>query len=186
MGLGLGGDGLCRVEQLVPRDELHARPPERLPARALECVDRLPARVDDAASAAFVEESVDGLRGLAGVMPEAAGANVVEQQLDRLRRILLVRADDAGRAALDPARAVRPRNVLARGVEDTPAVVADRAARLVERNVGQRNASIADAAEHEAAGDGLALVRRDGDEPAVALLEPVANDLDRLDALLAA
>src|SRR5437868_471367 len=118
MGLGLGGDGLRSVEQLVPRDELHARPAERLAARALERVDRLPAGVDDAASAAFVEDRVDSLGCPAGVVRETPGADVLEQQLDGLRRILLIRADDAARAALDPARAVRRRNMLARIVED--------------------------------------------------------------------
>src|SRR3954454_24376150 len=118
MGLRLGGDGLCSVEQLVPRHELHARPAQRLAARALERVDRLPAGVDDAASAAFVEERVHGLRSLAGVVLEEAGADVLEQQLDGLRRVLFVRADDAGRPALDPARAVRPWNMLAGVVED--------------------------------------------------------------------
>src|SRR3954452_2708163 len=130
MGLRLGGEGLFSGGQFVPRYELHARPAQRLATRALERVDRLPARVDDAASAAFVEQRVDGLRGLAGVVRQTAGASVLEQQLDGLCRVLLVRADDAGRPALDPACAVRRHNMLARVVEDAAAVVANRAARL--------------------------------------------------------
>src|SRR4051812_48354993 len=185
MGLGLRGDGLRGVEELVPRYDLHARPAERLAARALERVDRLPARVDDAAHTAFVEERVDGLGGLAGVVRQTAGLDVLEQQLDGLRRVLLVRADDARRPALDPARAVRPRDVFAVVGEDAAGVVADRAARLVERNVGQGHTAVADAAEHETARDRLALVRSDGDNAILTRLEPVAHDLDRLDALLA-
>src|SRR5439155_22232162 len=101
---------------------------------------------------------------------------VLGQPLDRLGRILLVRADDARRAALDPARAVDAGYGSAALVEDAAAVVADRAAALVEGDVRERDAPVADAAKDEAARDGLALVGADGPHvAALGRLEPVVD-----------
>src|SRR5439155_20034352 len=54
------------------------------------------------------------------------------------------------------------------------------AAPVVEGKLRQRDAVIADAAEHELALDRLALVRRPRDEPPALLLEPVVHELDRI------
>src|SRR5262245_46124890 len=121
--LSLGGDGFGGVEQFVPRDQLHARSPERLAAGALERIDRLPAGVEDPAHVPLVEERVDRLGGLAGIVLEPTLAFILEQQRDGLVRVLLVRADDPGRTALDPPRAVRRLDGLARLVEDAAAIV---------------------------------------------------------------
>ena len=80
----------------------------------------------------------------------APGAGVLEQQLDGLGRVLLVRADHAARAALDPAGAVdaaaRPRR---RRRRTRPPSLGITPRSLVERHAGQRDAAVADAAEHE-------------------------------------
>src|SRR5213076_888129 len=141
--------------------------------------------VDDPADATLVEQGVDGLCRRVLAVRDPTGAGILEQELDGLRRVLLVRADDPRRTTLDPTCAVHARQGLTVVTEDAPAVVADRAARLVERNLGDCDAVVADAAKDEPARNRLALVRRHGDDAAVALLETVAHDLDRFDALLA-
>src|SRR5262249_13035877 len=104
---------------------------------------------------------------------------VLEQEVDRLGRVLLVRADHPARAALDPAGAVDARS-------DAAALVRDRRAALVERHAREGDAEVADAAEHDPARDRLALVRRlRADTPALVGDQPVADDLDSLDLLLA-
>src|SRR2546421_5458247 len=101
---------------------------------------------------------------------------------DRLRCILFVRADDPRGAALDPAGAIRRGDVGAIGSDDTSALVSDRPSALVEGKLRQPHASVADAAEDEAALERLTLAGRHGDEAALLLLELVAHELDRLDA----
>src|SRR5689334_23977024 len=114
-------------------------------------------------------------------MCDSSRLDVLKQPRDRLARILLVRADDPGRPALDPAGAV---GALHAG--DAAAVVADGAAGLVEREVGQRGAAVAHAAKDEAAVERLVLVGRHRDEAAVLLLAAVAHKLDRRHPALAA
>ena len=99
-------------EELVPGAELHARTAEGSPAaRSTASIASQPAytRLD----AAGREPSRRARR--AG-LPTArqSPARVLEQQLDRLGGVLLVRADHAGRAALDPAGAVNARRAAAR------------------------------------------------------------------------
>src|SRR6185436_18193824 len=107
--------------------------------------------------------------------------------LDGVRRILLVRSDDSRRPALDPTCAVHTGHRHPAGSEHATAVVRDRACALVVWNVRQRDASIADAAEHDPARDQLAFVRRNRANASTPVgLEPVERDLDRLDALVAA
>src|SRR5262249_55310138 len=89
--------------------------------------------------------------------------------------VLLVRADDPGRAALDPAGAVDTRRY-------PSALVRDRAARSVEAHARQLDAAVADAAEDEATSQRLVLVRGHG---AVVRVELIADELDPLDPLLA-
>ena len=64
--------------------------------------------------------------------------------------------------------------------DDATAFVVDRAAAVVEGELGQADAPIADAPKHETALDRLAVVRRHSDEAPVLVLEAVAHDLDRL------
>src|SRR5947207_2593625 len=78
------------VEKPVPSGQLHTRAPERLPGRALGCVDRLPAVVLDEVGAALDEE-VGEVAALRRGQPP--GPRVLEELLDRLGRVLLVRAD---------------------------------------------------------------------------------------------
>src|SRR5439155_2401494 len=69
---------------------------------------------------------------------------------------------------------------------DTAALVRDRADLLVERHLGQREAAVADAAEDEAARNRLSLAGRLGSQRASLVGDqPVAHDLDSLDALVA-
>jgi len=67
-------------------------------------VDRLPAGVLDRLDAALEEQRLERRRVRVG--GEQAGACVLEQAVARLGGVLAVRADDAARAALDPAGAV--------------------------------------------------------------------------------
>src|SRR5581483_3685501 len=177
-GVPLPSDSLpARFQELFPGGELHAGPFPRLAGLPLGRVDRPPALVFDVVDALLVEEALERPGAGAG---ELAGAGVLEQQLDRLGGVLLVRADHAARAALDPAGGVR-----AICAENPPPGVRDRAAALVERHAGERNAAVADAPEHEPAGDRLGLARGAGDDPAVFLDELVPHHLDRLHAVLA-
>src|SRR5205085_4428598 len=98
--------------------------------------------------------------------------DVLEQAVDCLRCVLLVRADDPGRAALDPAGAVDP-------AADAATVVCDRPARLVERHSGDCDAAVADAAEDEPGWDRDLLARWDG----LSVDDLVANEDDLLDAV---
>ena len=168
--------------QLVPGDELDARATVRLARPRSIGVDRLPARVADVLDAAIDEQLLDRLGGRRRIAPlQQSGARVLEQQLDGLGRVLLVRADHAARAALDPARAVD-----AGHAGDASILVRDRRAPRVERDSGELDAEVADAAEDDAARDRLALVRRLGAHAAVRVGDqPVADHLDRLDALVA-
>src|SRR5581483_10905701 len=161
-----------------PGRELHARAPSVPPLHPLVLVDRLPAGVLDEVDAALAQELLERLVRLAR---EHARLGVCKQPLDRLGRALLVRADDAARTALDPAG-----DVDAGPADDAAAVVRDRAPALVERQARQRHAVVADRAEDEARRNQLDLVGRHGaDRAALARLEPVPDDLDRLDPPLA-
>src|SRR5690606_32584639 len=67
--------------------------------------------------------------------------------------------------------------------ERPPAVVRDHAATLVEGDAGEADPEVPDAAQDDVARDHLPRVGRDGGDPPVRpCLEPVADDLDRLDA----
>ena len=90
---------------------------------------------------------------------------------------LLVRADDAGRPALDPADRVLARPGRAVVLADPAAVVADQPTALVERHSRQRTSAVADGADHKPAGDQLVLVGgHRPDASARIRLEPVAHD----------
>src|SRR5439155_18868414 len=108
--------------------------------------------------AAIGEERVHGSGGCS-LRYQAPFAHVFEQELDGLGSIPFVGADDPCRATLDPAGAVDAGERRAVVVEDAAVVVADRAPRLVERDSGQSDTAIANAAKHEAALERLALVR---------------------------
>src|SRR5919109_2027076 len=182
---GLRGDPFGRLEQLVPGAELHTWAPELLAGGALELVDRRPAGLQHRTRAARCERCLDRLGRRLVLVDQAALAGILEQKGYGLRRVLLVRADDPGGAALDPARAVDAGEGLALVADHAPAVVADRRAPLVEWELRQWDALVAHAAEGEAAVDRLALVGRDRYEAPVALFETVADEVDRLDAVLA-
>src|SRR5205085_604534 len=78
--------------------------------------------------------------------PQRAVGGVGQQGGDRLPGVVLVGADDAGRAALDPAGDVLARR--RRPVAQDPArLVGDRAGALVDRQPGQRHAPVAHRAD---------------------------------------
>src|SRR5687767_5161451 len=99
-------DGAAGCEELLPAAELDARAAMRLPGGALREVDRLPARVQHRLESALGEHLLE--RPLLAGRQEPS-LRIVEQLLDGLGRVLLVRADHPGRASLDPAGAVHPR-----------------------------------------------------------------------------
>ena len=104
-----------RGEQLVPGAELHARAAQLLAGGALG--RRSPASPRRRRRRRRARRAARRRSARRRRVRGSAGRGVLEQQLDRLRRVLLVRADHAGRAALDPARAVDAgtRAVLRRG-----------------------------------------------------------------------
>src|SRR5487761_1060267 len=79
-----------------------------------------------------------------------AAGPILQQAPHGLRRVGLVRADHPGRAALQPAGHVLPRQRRAVGAEYPAAVVRHDRGPLVERDPGQRHALIPDAAQHHA------------------------------------
>ena len=79
---------------------------------------------------------------------QQAGLGVLEQAARRLLPVLLVRADHAARAAADPAGHVLARDVVL-AVDHSPRDVRDRAAALVEGNLRDRDALVADRAQHQ-------------------------------------
>src|SRR5690349_11008352 len=82
---------------------------------------------------------------------EPSGVGALNQLLHGLLRTRLVGADEPGRAALDPADDVGP-------VAHPAAVVGHHSPGLVERQVRQRDAVVADGAEHRAGLEVLAAV----------------------------
>src|SRR5438093_2592637 len=102
----LGGDLFCSLEQLVPREQLDARTPELLARSPLALVDRGPAGIEDRSNPTLGEQGLD--RVGSGRLPvnDPPGVNVLEQERHGLGGVLLVRPDDPGRPALDPAGAI--------------------------------------------------------------------------------
>src|SRR5207344_1822252 len=88
-------------------------------------------------------------------------ARVVEQEVDRLGGVLLVRPDDSGGAALDPARAVDPGNHLSRLFENAATLVRHRAGAFVERGACEPDSVVADAPKDDPGRDDLPFVGRD-------------------------
>ena len=144
------------------------------PARSLELVDRRASRrrrrgARRARRAA--RRRPPRSRSLRG----SARADVLEQQLDRLGRVLLVRADDAGRPALDPAGRVDAR--LRRGrprCGSSP--VARRTGRRGRRRRGSRRCGSTSPHGSVSRSSGR-------DTRAVVCVRAVAHELDRLDAI---
>src|SRR5688572_20882772 len=107
--------GAGRGEELVPAGQLHSRSAVRLAPRALDCVDRLPARVHDDLDATAGEQLFERP---AVALGKPTRSRVLEEQLDRLRSVLLVRADGARRSAFDPSGAIEAFGRRAALVED--------------------------------------------------------------------
>src|SRR5688500_10742945 len=169
------------LEQLVERAQLHPRPALRLAGLPLHAVHGLPAGVAHGIGLALGEQRLHrvavGIDGRA----EPAGVEVGQHRVDCLLRVALVRSDDPGGPALDPAD-----GVLARAARDAPVLVGNRAGLLIERHAGNPGAAVADRAEDEAAVQFLCHVRWLGAERAVvALDELVADESDALHALAA-
>src|SRR5439155_14160123 len=143
-----GSASLRRLEQLVPRAELHPRAAELLAGGSLVVVDRRPARVHDETRHAAREEAVDLLES--DVLARSI-AQVFEQQPNRFRCVLLVGADDAARAPLDPPRRID-------AGPDAAAVVRHRSRPLVERDARKLDAAVPDAAEDDAGLERLTFV----------------------------
>src|SRR6185295_6463242 len=153
------------LDQLGEPDELHARAPGGLAEAALVLVDRLPAvPLDDPGGGVAQPRPARGVVEVRGGLGQAAGLGVLEDPGDGVGRVLLVRADDPARATLDPADDVLAGDRLAVLVADTAARVADQAAAVVEGDVVQRPAAVADRAQDEAALDHLLLAGRDGSQ----------------------
>src|SRR5262249_669248 len=140
------------VQQLAPGGELHAWAAVRSAEALLVPVDRLPALVVDVGEAARLEEL--GQVALSG--REQPRLRVLQDVSGRPRGVFLVGADEAARAALDPAGAVH-----AFAAEHPAVGVGDHASVVVERHARQRDAAVADAPQDETARDHLGLAGGD-------------------------
>ena len=119
------------------RRELVARSALGAAAGDLRLVDRLPARGVDDIGPAIADQFVQRGR-LGGRVGEQAVVVVGDQVLHGLRGTRLVGADEAGRAAFDPARDVAAAHRLARfWVDDPAAVVGHHRGGFVERQLGE-------------------------------------------------
>ncbi len=107
------------------------------------------------------------------------GAQVLQHAVDGLGGTWLVGADDSRRPALDPAGNVDTRHRLLRlRIDDPPLLIGNDAPTIVERQIGQRHAQVADRAEDDVDGQLLILVGRPGTQrPIVAGVELVLDQL---------
>src|SRR5919107_3656881 len=153
-----GRAGAGGVEQLVAGGELDPRPSARGAALALARVDGPPAVDGDEIAHALAEQGIDVLAVRTLGLGERAGPQVLDQAGDGLLGVALVRAEDPGRPALDPADGVDPGQRLAVGRVDAAALVGKHEAAFLERDAGQRDRAVADRAQDEAARDRLDLV----------------------------
>src|SRR5207249_2384403 len=92
-----------------------------------------------------------------GRLVEPVGIAILDDARHGVGRVLLVGPDHAGGPALDPAGDVLADQRVAVLVADPAPDVADEAAALVERDVVDRTAAIADRAQDEPALDDLGL-----------------------------
>ena len=99
------GDGAAGGDELVEPDELDPRAALGLAGAALVLVDRLPALPEDRVGRAG-GEPFGALVGVCARGAEQAGLGVGDDLGHRVGGVLLVGADDAARAALDPADGV--------------------------------------------------------------------------------
>ena len=164
---GMGRRGASRQERAAAssssRDASLTRGRCSPRPRSSSCgVDRAPAVDRDEVRLALGEQRVDLLAaGLAGC-GSAPASQVLDEAADGLLGVALVGAEDAGRAALDPADGVDAGQRLAVGREHPAALVGQHEVALVERHVGQRHGPVADRAQDEAALDRLDARRRRG------------------------
>src|SRR5690606_35935249 len=105
---------------------------------------------------------------------QQAGVVVLHQLVDRLGRAGLVGPDVATRPALDPAGDIDA------GHLDAAERVGHRAGELVERQVGDGHAAVADRSQDGAGLDLLELAGRHRDRPTVLVAHLRALDLDAL------
>src|SRR3954471_22135100 len=168
--------GVRDVEHLAGAHELDPRAALRRAQRALVLVDRPPPLPRAQVRAALGQPLRAGVGAGVGRRVEQAGVAVLEDAGHGVGGVLLVGPDHARRAALDPADDVLAGGLGAVVADHPAAVVADHAAALVERDPGQRQAAIADRAQHEPAGDDLLLVGGDGAQAAARVgLDAVAH-----------
>ena len=127
-------------------------------------------------------------RASCGRLAQAALPQVLGEARDRLLGVALVGAEDAGRAALDPADGVDARERLALRGQRAAGAVGQHEGALVERHVGQRHRPVADGAQDEAGLDRLdrAVDRAGAQRAVVAADELVAAHVDGLHAAVAA
>jgi hypothetical protein len=121
------------VFEFVPRRELDARATLTGSTLPLEGIDRLPPWIENDVHPTLREEIVESSRARARAWQHAA-TRVLEQEVDGLGGVLLVRPDDPGGPALDPARAVQALNRGCLVVEHAPARVRHRSRGRVERD----------------------------------------------------
>src|SRR6478609_7812966 len=138
-------------------------------------LDLLPVAEGDHVEPARHRERVEAAAALADGGAERAAVDVLADLADHAEPVGLVGADRARGAAAGPAYRVKPR-------QDAPFVVGEAPLALVERHIGNRVGAIADAADHQARRDTVALAGATG----AAGDHFGALDLDRLDFAVSA
>ena len=145
---GSGSRFSPHLQHFVNTGELDARRPDFLPLGHFHLVELQPIGVGKEPRLALPHQLGGGLGRGAGRLQHLTVGQIGDHAFDRLQGVGLVRADDAGGAAFDPAGRVNTGHWLRPvGVEHAACVVGDNAAAVVERHVGQRYAAIADRAE---------------------------------------
>src|SRR6185503_16473884 len=156
-------------------------------ARELLAVDRPPALDRHDVDAALGEQRVDRLAVVAG-RDESAAREVLDQTGHGLLGVALVRPEDPGRPALDPADGVDARKRRAVRRVHPAALVGQDEAALLERDAGERDGAVADGTQDEAARNRLDVVagRAGAQRAVVGAGDLVAADVDGLDPAVAA
>src|SRR5215213_7134367 len=133
-------------EHLRDSHDLDARAARRRAAGALVRVDRLPAAPGDQPRDPSPQPRPDGIAAALREVRQPAPREIVQQPRNGVGGTLLVRSDDAGRSALDPADGVLAYARRAVFLAHPAALVADQAATLVERDTREWTTAVADRA----------------------------------------
>src|SRR5690606_15189324 len=176
-----------RRPHLVDARELHAWPPERLTPLNLHLIQAAPILVGEEAWLTFTDQALDGLRRGLRRLEDESRLEILHHGFDGFDRIGLVRADDSGRPALYPSGNILASDMVARlRVQDATGFVQNDAPILVERNIRQGHALVADGPKHQLCRQLLVLAGRTRAKPsALVPIQLISHDAKSHHATLA-